>query len=823
MKPSFTGKGIPLLLMYLSALAIFSVTPARADQGDPPSRVARISSTEGSVSLQPGGTGDWGNAARNRPVTIGDKLWSDKDSRVELQAGQAAIHMGSDTALSFLNLDQNITQMRLSEGSVNFRVRELREGDLYEVDTPNLAFTVHQAGAFRIDANENGDSSSVTVIRGEGEVTAGGKTYALHAGERGEFNGTDEIQYSIDGAPGPDGLDRWASQRDLKEDNAVSARYVSRDIAGYDDLDDYGDWRDVPQYGHVWYPRSVAPGWAPYSTGYWSWVGPWGWTWVDESPWGFAPYHYGRWSYVGGGWGWCPGPIYAQPVYGPAFVGFLGGSGWDVGVGFGGGIGVGWFPLGYGEPYRPWYRNSGNYIRNVNVSNTYINNTTIINTTNINNYNYAYAHNVNAVTATSHNAFVGGQPVNRGEAHLTAASLRGAQVNTKFSASPTRGSYFGSENAGNRVAMPPAAVMNRPVVARTAPASAASHLPVRTVNTSALAPGRTGGTSANPSASSQNGPGNSRAAISGNAGSAGRAPVTQSQTLPGADGRGRGQDLNRPPSAVPNAGHPTTASPSFGGTRNTPNNAPTSNNAPRSNNSPNNPRTWSAQGNATDHGQAPQGAGRPNSSPNTVPAPGSVSSNRPPWAGTSRSDISPNSTASPRSGNSSNYNSRPASNDSANAPNGNRSYAPPQRTAPVYDNGRPANNGNSNAPNGNRSYAPPQRSAPAYDNSRGSANAPSGNRSYAPPQRSAPAYDNNRGYSAPPSYSQPSRSYSPPARSDSAPRSYSAPSRGYSVPSQNYSAPSRGYSAPPSHGSGGGAGGGGSPRGGGGSDNHSHR
>jgi len=134
----------------------------------------------------------------------------------------------------------------------------------------------------------------------------------------------------------------------LKEEHSTSARYVSRDVPGYSDLDDYGDWREEPEYGAVWYPRSVAVDWAPYSYGYWNWVGPWGWTWVDYSPWGFAPYHYGRWSYIGGRWGWCPGSIYARPYYGPAFVGFIGGGSWGVGFGFGGG--VGWFPLGWGEP-----------------------------------------------------------------------------------------------------------------------------------------------------------------------------------------------------------------------------------------------------------------------------------------------------------------------------------------------------------------------------------------------------------------------------------------------------------------------------------------
>src|SRR5437016_13007695 len=110
------------------------------------------------------------------------------------------------TALSFLNLDQGITQMRLAEGSINFRVSELREGDRYEVDAPNLAFTVKQAGAFRIDVNENGDSARVTVIRGEGEVTAGGKTYEVHPGERGEFTGPGRIHYVSQTASGDRGL-----------------------------------------------------------------------------------------------------------------------------------------------------------------------------------------------------------------------------------------------------------------------------------------------------------------------------------------------------------------------------------------------------------------------------------------------------------------------------------------------------------------------------------------------------------------------------------------------------------------------------------------
>src|SRR5260221_12053020 len=160
---------------------------------DPPSRVARMSVIDGTVSFQPGGQGDWGAATRNRPVTVGDKIWSDKDSRAELQAGQASIHLSSMTALSFLNLDDQTTQMRVAEGSVNFRVRELRGGDVYEVDTPNVSFNVNQARAFRIDVNEDRDGARVSVIRGDAQVTRDELVYTIHAVESGGFSDTDPV------------------------------------------------------------------------------------------------------------------------------------------------------------------------------------------------------------------------------------------------------------------------------------------------------------------------------------------------------------------------------------------------------------------------------------------------------------------------------------------------------------------------------------------------------------------------------------------------------------------------------------------------------
>jgi hypothetical protein len=762
---TFTGKSSLSLLLCLSGLLSFGAPKARADEEkDPPTRVARISYIDGSVSLQPGGQGEWGTAAKNRPVTVGDKLWADKDSRLELQAGQASIHIAGMTALSFLNLDQNIIQMRLAEGSANFRVRELREGDLYEVDSPNAAFTVKQAGAFRVDVSENGDGTRVTVIRGEGEVTAGGKTYEVHSGERAEFNGLDSnIEYSVNQATGPDSFDRWANERDLKEDNSVSSRYVSRDMVGYSDLDDYGDWRDEPEYGHVWYPREVAVDWAPYSYGYWNWVGPWGWTWVDYSPWGFAPYHYGRWNYFGGRWGWCPGPYYGPPIYGPAFVGFFGG-------GFG--FGVGWFPLGFGEPFFPWFGCSHNFITVINVHNTFIRNTNVFNT-NIHNVNFVNAHNVHAVTAVDRKVFVNGQAVNRGGVHLTPAALKGAQVTNSVGLKPTQHSSLGAVNVKSHVPTPSTAVQNRAVIARTTPAQAASHMPVRTMNTTGLTVGRTGNAPVNssvnrPANGAMNRPANSgmnQHSITPNA-PAHNAPAIDNHagSTPNASSvtpRQRELSQNRPPSAMPN-----------------------------SQRSGNNPRAWEAQGNTTTGGRAPAGFGNTNRPAN---APAQVArmndANRPPWARGSQSGA-------------------------INAPATRQST---QSATPNYNSNRPSNS------NSGRSYQPPQRTqgdTPAYNNSNRSYSQP---RSYSPPPRS---------YNAPASrsYSAPSRTYSAPSRSYSAPsHSYSAPSRSSGGGSYGGGGGSRGGGGGggSAHSGGGGgsshSGGGGSSHGGGGSVSHGSR
>ncbi|HEX4641985.1 MAG TPA: DUF6600 domain-containing protein, partial [Candidatus Acidoferrales bacterium] len=308
----------PVLLVLAGVFFTFS-SPLLADD-DPPGRVARLNFIQGSISFQPGGESDWVQANPNRPLTTGDNLWADRDARGELHIGSSTIRIGSGTGITFLNLDDRTVQIQLAQGSMNVSVRRLDGGDDFEIDTPNLAFTLQRPGDYRVDVDADGNATTIAVRAGEGEATGGGSDYHMDSGDRATFTGTDSLSYDGGSIGRPDGFDAWCRSRDDREEHSRSARYVSRDVTGYDDLDDYGEWRTVPDYGAVWFPTRVSADWAPYRYGHWVWVSPWGWTWVEDEPWGFAPVHYGRWAVVGGGWCWVPGPVVVRPVYAPALV-----------------------------------------------------------------------------------------------------------------------------------------------------------------------------------------------------------------------------------------------------------------------------------------------------------------------------------------------------------------------------------------------------------------------------------------------------------------------------------------------------------------------
>jgi hypothetical protein len=455
-----------------------------SDTAQTPGRVARLAWLSGQVQFAPAGENDWGTVEINRPMVLGDRLLTGNDGRAVLELGDASVRIDHDSAFDFLNLAQGNVQIELSQGTLNLAVRQLDPGANFEVDTPTVAFVAATPGIYRIDDDPDGTGSMVTVFQGSGTVYGeNGASREVVAGTSYRFNDSTLASVYENDLPQPDDFDRFCETRDSNYRNYArqEQQYVPSDMIGGDDLYQYGEWNAVPQYGNVWYPTSVPAGWAPYRYGRWAWIDPWGWTWVDNEPWGFAPFHYGRWVYVSNRWGWMPGPIDLRPVYAPALVGFIGGSGFSLSLDIGGGGPVGWFPLGPRDVYMPWFHASRRYFTNVNVTNI---RNVYVNRTVINNFygdyrrgrvpprgghDYAYRRMPGAVTAVPRNVFTDARPVHAALVRLNRTQLARTEVALRPGVNPDRAS-LGLRGPAPRPAIRPGREpFARPVVARHQP------------------------------------------------------------------------------------------------------------------------------------------------------------------------------------------------------------------------------------------------------------------------------------------------------------------------------------------------------------------
>ena len=423
------------------------VRPLNADAapsagGDPPSRVARLSSLQGGVSFQAGGSADWGVATLNASITSGDRLVADDGSRAELELGSLAVRLGSSTDLTVTSLTDGLLQLGVPAGTVRLSVYRMQPSDTVEVDTPNGAVSILAPGNYRVSTNAAGTQTFLSVERGRAELNGpglsqqveGGRTVRLSAGEGGS------VMVANVPRPGPDGFDSWSSYRDgvLTSTTSPSDAYVNPDIPGVRDLDAAGRWESDGEMGPVWYPTVVVAGWVPYRYGHWAWVEPWGWAWVDDEPWGFAPFHYGRWAFLRNRWGWVPGPRIGRPCYAPALVAFADGGGFGVGIGV-----SAWFPLGPRDPYFPWYHHGDRYLRSVNGAN-------VRGVTDIGVFvhvqdrdHFRYAHRSTAMTVVPTAAFASGRPLGHEVVRVTPERIAQAHVTPHPGVVPAHGAEIG--------------------------------------------------------------------------------------------------------------------------------------------------------------------------------------------------------------------------------------------------------------------------------------------------------------------------------------------------------------------------------------------
>jgi hypothetical protein len=355
-----------LRFVTASLLAVVASFVSMTVFADPPGRVARLAEYAGDVRIA-SSYSDWQVAYRNNVITAGDNLWVSDGGRAELDVGPLQVWLAGGSNIYFERFDDHNLVARLASGIVAVRIREWEPKDAMRIATDHGEVSFARPGLYFVTAGQNGYPSVANARFGQAELNAYGRMQWINGGETFAFDdrGVRYDRYAYAGVSSG-GFEGWVTARDRRIDRWEARNRGNHNpwMIGVRDLDDHGYWETSYEYGRVWYPNTVAASWAPYRYGRWTWVQPWGWTWVDDAPWGFAPFHYGRWVRVGGRWAWCPGSYTGRAVYAPALVTFYGGNGWSVSVSTG--PTYSWVPLGWNEPFVPWYTYTPNYWRHVN-------------------------------------------------------------------------------------------------------------------------------------------------------------------------------------------------------------------------------------------------------------------------------------------------------------------------------------------------------------------------------------------------------------------------------------------------------------------------
>ena len=330
-------------------------------QEDPPARVGRVAEITGEArTINPEGV--WAALLRNQPLSTGDRITTDKTGRATLQFGSTVVRVGADSDLVVTQLDDQKIRLHFDHGQLAVRVRsDDIPGELF-VETDEGAWVPHHPGEYRFDRVAH-QVLAVQVGSGDLLLEAPDSSLPVVAPQRAEVWRTGAQQTThyrmvpaVKDAFG-DAV-RAADQADDKLAPANAAAQVPSEMTGAAELVRFGAWSVAPDGAPLWTPAKLPKDWQPYQQGAWSWNSPWGWTWIDDQPWGFAPFHYGRWLAVKGRWAWTPGRWgAARPVYAPALVGWFGGPALTVD----GAPAVGWVALAPDEPMFPAYAVSANY------------------------------------------------------------------------------------------------------------------------------------------------------------------------------------------------------------------------------------------------------------------------------------------------------------------------------------------------------------------------------------------------------------------------------------------------------------------------------
>ena len=366
-----------------AGLASLILLGGGAAWADPPTRAGRIAEVAGTAWLFDLDTKAWVRVQRNQTIGQGDQLRTDIRSRVTLRVGSSTVWLDEQSDMEVLQMDDAGLALRLLAGDVALRLRTAQAAQETRVQTREGTISPEIEGLFRIDQLDRGSRLAVLQGRAQFDSDPGAPMQRawLREGEQAEFWWAESPR--VERQPlVRDKFSAWFTGRDQTEAGLSVGfspgedPYVSPEMTGAEDLHQYGNWETAVEYGNVWIPTRVAAGWEPYRDGNWVWTRQWGWSWVDNAPWGFAPFHYGRWVQFRGSWAWAPGRFEPRPAYSPALVAWVGGPQVTVGITIGGTRRpppTVWVPLDPRQNYVPAYPHSPQYIERFRWNTTVIN------------------------------------------------------------------------------------------------------------------------------------------------------------------------------------------------------------------------------------------------------------------------------------------------------------------------------------------------------------------------------------------------------------------------------------------------------------------
>lgn len=295
------------LLVVLVAGLVFTPS-ARADSQ---ARIVRLSLVSGPVQIDRGD--GFEKAIMNMPITQGMKLWTQGDSRAEVEFEDGAtMRLTPEAKLDFeqltlLSSGAKASTVKVNQGRVYFNVPKEGEND-FRVAFDGQQLSLTHSVRFRL--NLTSDQVEIAVFKGELALN-GAKEIKVKKNETATLErsvdekGSYQLAKGISVSP----YDEWDTYRLQFNDQYASAgsKNVPYDY-GRSDLNYYGSWGYVPGYGSLWRPFGFGYGWDPFDSGAWAWYPGWGYTWVSGYPWGWIPYRYGSWVWVQNyGWCWRPG------------------------------------------------------------------------------------------------------------------------------------------------------------------------------------------------------------------------------------------------------------------------------------------------------------------------------------------------------------------------------------------------------------------------------------------------------------------------------------------------------------------------------------